>query len=329
MAQGNPSADPSNEVGLNQGSRQDDGVGNNPDLRAQDRHPTSKTVDLLMKARSTLRQANCPECGKQGYCVNESCQWCLERNALNYQLLSHEPVPETKTTHERNNEFLREQLSPDKHGNIPLYSSAIEPSVEWPREQYQKIQDFVIQRGLFRGSPSDKSHADIVLELAEKAIRAVKANGSDMGFPISEQNQPVIASEKTSGFQPIEKAIAELPPERQAKIDAIREDRCEHRIPRQFCTAVHDDVTVLPHLDTCALKYGGAECSCGADPRNECQPGPIQPEPMDYVVQCRCGWKGKVSELKPLPGFKCGCPDCSTEFVPLDRMTFPVSEDER
>jgi hypothetical protein len=40
----------------------------------------------------------------------------------------------------------------------------------WPREQYQKIQDFVIGRGLFRGSPDDKSHADIVLELAERAL---------------------------------------------------------------------------------------------------------------------------------------------------------------
>jgi hypothetical protein len=40
-------ADPNNEVGLNQGSRQDDGVGSNPDLRAQDRHPTSKAIDVF------------------------------------------------------------------------------------------------------------------------------------------------------------------------------------------------------------------------------------------------------------------------------------------
>lgn len=33
---------PEPEVALNQGPRRDDGVGSNPDLRAQDRHPTSK-----------------------------------------------------------------------------------------------------------------------------------------------------------------------------------------------------------------------------------------------------------------------------------------------
>lgn len=45
---------------------------------------------------------------------------------------------------------------------------------------------------------------------------------------------------------------------------------------------------------------------------------------QDYRVQCRCGWMGHVSQLKSLPEFKMGCPDCSAEFVPIDKMTFPV-----
>jgi len=59
-----------------------------------------------------------------------------------------------------------------------------------------------------------------------------------------------------------------------------------------------------------------------SEPR--CGPGPITMEPQDYKVQCICGWTGQVSTLKSLPGFKMGCPDCSQEFVPIDKMTFPV-----
>lgn len=53
--------------------------------------------------------------------------------------------------------------------------------------------------------------------------------------------------------------------------------------------------------------------------------GPIEPAPQDYTVQCICGWMGKVSTLKSLPGFKMGCPFCSQEFVPLNKLTFPVN----
>lgn len=65
-----------------------------------------------------------------------------------------------------------------------------------------------------------------------------------------------------------------------------------------------------------------SKCSAEEPP---CQPGPIQSAPQDYTVQCRCGWMGKVSTLKSLPEFKMGCPHCSAEFVPIDRMTFPVN----
>jgi hypothetical protein len=57
--------------------------------------------------------------------------------------------------------------------------------------------------------------------------------------------------------------------------------------------------------------------------------GPMEPEPQDYKVQCRCGWMGQVSALKSLPGFKMGCPDCSTEFVPLNKMTFPIDRNPK
>ena len=53
--------------------------------------------------------------------------------------------------------------------------------------------------------------------------------------------------------------------------------------------------------------------------------GPIEPAPQDYTVQCICGWMGKVSTLKSLPGFKMGCPFCSQEFVPLSKLTFPAN----
>jgi hypothetical protein len=54
----------------------------------------------------------------------------------------------------------------DSHSPEP----ALEQSSPWAREQYQKIQDFVIRRGLYRGQNDNKSHADIVLELAELGL---------------------------------------------------------------------------------------------------------------------------------------------------------------
>jgi hypothetical protein len=58
---------------------------------------------------------------------------------------------------------------------------ALEQSSPWAREQYQKIQDFVIRRGLYRGQNDNKSHADIVLELAELGLpRAAPPPGDDL-----------------------------------------------------------------------------------------------------------------------------------------------------
>jgi hypothetical protein len=54
--------------------------------------------------------------------------------------------------------------------------------------------------------------------------------------------------------------------------------------------------------------------------RHPCTAVNRQAEPShepDYLVQCRCGWKGYVSKLKTLPEFKRGCPECSTEFLPI------------
>jgi hypothetical protein len=64
------------------------------------------------------------------------------------------------------------------HGSDPItecqvcypVEPALEQSSPWAREQYQKIQDFVIRRGLYRGQNDNKSHADIVLELAELGL---------------------------------------------------------------------------------------------------------------------------------------------------------------
>lgn len=40
---------------------------------------------------------------------------------------------------------------------------------------------------------------------------------------------------------------------------------------------------------------------------------------MENVVQCRCGWWGKVSALKLLPHVDArACPDCSAVFAPVD-----------
>jgi thymidylate synthase (FAD) len=41
-------------------------------------------------------------------------------------------------------------------------------------QQYQKIQDFVIKNGLYRGQDKDKSHADIVLDLAYRYLSVSK-----------------------------------------------------------------------------------------------------------------------------------------------------------
>jgi hypothetical protein len=70
---------------------------------------------------------------------------------------------------------------------------------------------------------------------------------------------------------------------------------------------------------------GQAKCNCADLTGGEPGIGPFEPEPQDYAVQCICGWMGKVSTLKSLPGFKMGCPFCSQEFVPLNKLTFPVN----
>lgn len=47
--------------------------------------------DLLMRSRSLLRQAKCPECGDQCYRdPNRKCAWCVERaqhidNCIDYR----------------------------------------------------------------------------------------------------------------------------------------------------------------------------------------------------------------------------------------------------
>lgn len=58
---------------------------------------TSKTVTaLLMAARSSLRQARCPECSRNGMQGGSGCNWCRERAALMDGILS---LPdETKAT---------------------------------------------------------------------------------------------------------------------------------------------------------------------------------------------------------------------------------------
>lgn len=45
--------------------------------------PTSKKVDTGMHARSLLRQANCPECGRRGWQKDAlHCPWCIDRLAV-------------------------------------------------------------------------------------------------------------------------------------------------------------------------------------------------------------------------------------------------------
>lgn len=81
---------------------------------------------------------------------------------------------------------------------VSVMTQASEPSDapldEWPRLQYQKVQDFVIGRRLFMGSSKDKSHVDIVLELAAKAL--------------SEANWHKIADERAAEIVRLQEIIA-------------------------------------------------------------------------------------------------------------------------
>lgn len=50
---------------------------------------------VRMHARSLLRQARCPECGKRGMDDSEDCAWCDERNELTATYLLADSVHET------------------------------------------------------------------------------------------------------------------------------------------------------------------------------------------------------------------------------------------
>jgi len=63
----------------------------------------------------------------------------------------------------------------------------------------------------------------------------------------------------------------------------------------------------------------------GSNPAGQAK-RPGQPEPMDYTVQCRCGWIGKISALRSLPEYKMGCPKCSAEFVPFEKIAWPARQ---
>lgn len=64
----------------------------------------------------------------------------------------------------------------------------------------------------------------------------------------------------------------------------------------------------------------------GAPPADQWTPAEISrfEQSADSIVQCRCGWMGKVSALKSLPEFKRGCPECSAEFKPLSPFDMSV-----
>lgn len=51
---------------------------------------------VRMHARSLLRQARCPECGKRGMDDSEDCAWCDERNELTATYLLADSVHETE-----------------------------------------------------------------------------------------------------------------------------------------------------------------------------------------------------------------------------------------
>ena len=40
---------------------------------------------------------------------------------------------------------------------------------DWSIQQYNKIQDYVIKNGLYKGYPSDMSHADILIRKLEES----------------------------------------------------------------------------------------------------------------------------------------------------------------
>jgi hypothetical protein len=61
-----------------------------------------------------------------------------------------------------------------------------------------------------------------------------------------------------------------------------------------------------------ALELGPAAEPSAGNPMMSCGP-----DVGDYTVQCRCGWRGKVSELKPAKDFTKVCPNCSSLFKPL------------
>jgi hypothetical protein len=48
--------------------------------------------------------------------------------------------------------------------------------------QYTKIQDFVIGHGLYKGQSADKSHADIVIALAVKALQAMQGEAEPVAW---------------------------------------------------------------------------------------------------------------------------------------------------
>ena len=54
-----------------------------------------------------------------------------------------------------------------------------------------------------------------------------------------------------------------------------------------------------------------------AEPSAVIEPGPLTLT-HDPLVQCRCGWRGKVSELKPTKDFQSVCPNCAAWFKPIE-----------
>lgn len=58
---------------------------------------------------------------------------------------------------------------------------------ERANKQYTKIQDFVVYNMLFRGKPKDMSHADIIIELAKKQIKAEQKDSAD--FPFNQRSR--------------------------------------------------------------------------------------------------------------------------------------------
>lgn len=65
------------------------------------------------------------------------------------------------------------------------------PSELWACQQYQKIQDFVICKRLWRGEPNDKSHADIVVELATEAF-ALREQLATMSIELANKHADII-----------------------------------------------------------------------------------------------------------------------------------------